>query len=248
MTLPSWDPWLVVAVLTLILIGGIIKGAIGIGLPAFSMSTLPIFIDPALAVALLTSPIICTNCLQFFSAPGWKAILRKFAVAGVAIFTSITVVSLFLADVPSRIIGIIVGLSLIAFVGANALKVRLPVTLAPQWQLLVGVLAGITGGLSAVKTPVMIYCAALNLPRDTFVAGTGFLFLMGGLGMLVGQTSANIMTLALIGPVLAVLVVAIAGFQIGARIRTHINAALFRKLLLGAMLILGLRQIWVNLV
>jgi uncharacterized membrane protein YfcA len=235
------------AVFAIILMGGIIKGAIGIGLPAFSMSILPLFIDPALAVTLLTIPIIVTNAQQFFGAKDWPAIARKFAIAGTSVFFTITFVSLFLADVPGRFIGLIVGVSLILFVVSSLMEMKLPVTMAPKWQVVAGCLAGITGGLSAVKTPIMIYCAALNLPRDTFVAAAGFLFLMGGLGMLVGQTSASIMNAQTLVPSLIALATAMIGFQIGAHLRKGINAALFRKLLLGAMFILGLRQVFVNL-
>lgn len=248
MTLTLADPVLLATVFVILLMGGIVKGALGIGLPALSMSLLPLVIEPALAVTLLTIPIIVTNLQQVVSMPGWSVIARKFVVAGLSVFVTIAIVSLFLADVPGRWIGLIVGLSLTLFAVASLMKLQLPVTTAPKWQVLTGVLAGITGGLSAVKTPIMIYCAALNLPRDTFVVAVGFLFLMGGLGMFVGQTSADLMNRDTIVPSALALVVAMVGFQIGAHIRRGINAALFRKLLLGAMLLLGLRQIWVNLV
>lgn len=248
MTLSLADPGLLAIVFGILLLGGIVKGAIGIGLPALSMSLLPLFIEPALAVTLLTIPIIVTNLQQVVTVPGWTAIAKRFAVAGGSVFVTIAFVSLFLADVPGRIIGLIVGLSLTLFALASLMNLRLPVTTAPKWQVLTGVLAGITGGLSAVKSPIMIYCAALNLPRDIFVVAAGFLFLMGGLGMLLGQASADLMNSTTIIPAIAAVVVAIIGFQIGATLRKKINAALFRKLLLGAMLLLGLRQIWVNLV
>lgn len=247
MTLSLDDPGLLATVFAIILLGGIVKGAIGIGLPALSMSLLPLFIEPALAVTLLTFPIIVTNAQQVLTVPGWSSVARRFAPAGISLFAVIAVFSLFLAEVPSRAIGLIVGLSLTLFAIASLMNLRFPVTAATGWQILFGGLAGITGGLSAVKTPVMIYCAALNLPRDTFVVAAGFLFLMGGLGMLLGQASAELMSAAMLIPAAMAVAVAIAGFQIGAVLRRGINAALFRKLLLGAMLLLGLRQIWVNL-
>ena len=241
------DPAIFAAVFAVILLGGTIKGAIGIGLPAFSMSILPLFIEPALAVTILTLPIIMTNALQVLTTPGWPKIARQFAVAGVSIIITISIVSLFLADIPSRIIGIVVGFSLIFFAISSLMNLRLPVTTAPKWQILAGVLGGITGGLSAVKAPIMIYCAALDLPRDTFVAAAGFLFLMGGLGMFIGLSSSKLLNASTLPASGIAVVVAIVGFQIGALLRKRINAVLFRRLLLGAMLILGVRQILVNL-
>ena len=141
------------------------------------MSLLPIFIEPALAVAILTMPIILTNGQQMTSIQGWTIIVRQFTLAGVTIFVTITIVSSFVSDIPSHFIGIVIGISLILFPLFSFMKLQLPVTLSPKWQILAGVLAGITGGLSAEKTPLIIYCAALNLPRKTFMVAVGLYFL-----------------------------------------------------------------------
>jgi uncharacterized protein len=216
-------------------------------LPALAMSLLPIFIEPALAVAILTMPIILTNGQQMISIQGWTIIVRQFTLAGVTIFVTITIVSSFVSDIPSHFIGIVIGISLILFPLFSFMKLQLPVTLSPKWQILAGVLAGITGGLSAEKTPLIIYCAALNLPRKTFMVAVGFIFFTGGLGMLVGLSYTHLMN-ATTAPASAIAVVmALVGFQVGAYLRRGINGVMFRRLLLSTMFILGLRQIIVNL-
>ncbi len=244
-TLP--EPALWVAVMAVILLGGTVKGALGIGLPAVSMSLLPLLIDPALAVTLLTVPIVVTNAQQFLTAPDRRGIARDFRVAAIALFATILAVSLRLDDAPDRLIAVVVGVSLSTFAITALMRVRFPVGMGAGWQAAAGILAGITGGLSAVKTPVMMYCVALDLPRDRLVGAMGFLFLVGGLGLAGGLVSGGLLDSVTLPLSALAVTMAMAGFQAGARLRRRINAALFRRLLLGAMLVLGLRLVAVNL-
>jgi len=241
------DPGTAFIVLAIILIGGTVKGALGIGLPAVAMSLLPIVIDPALAVTILSVPILVTNAQQVVTVRGWPAIAWRFRIAGLALFVSIFGVSLFLDDVSSQVVGFVVGISLSAFALAALFRLRLPLTEAGGWQVLTGVMAGITGGLSSVKAPVMIYCAALDLPRREFVVSVGFLFFVGGLGLVCGLSTTRLLTAETLPLSLIALAVAMLGFQAGTWIGRRVDAELFRRLLLGAMLLLGLRLIIVSL-
>ena len=48
---------------------GIIKGFLGIGLPAAAMAFLTLIIDPRTAISLMVLPILFTNSLQYLRAP-----------------------------------------------------------------------------------------------------------------------------------------------------------------------------------
>lgn len=237
-----------IAVVLVLLSAGIVKGALGIGLPAVAMSLLPIFVEPAFAVTILSLPIVITNGQQFLTVRGWPKIVRRFLVAAAFLFVTIFGVSLFLAEAPSRFVAVVVGLSLSIFAVTGLMNIRLRVGMGFWWQAIIGVLAGMTGGLSAVKSPVMIYCASLELPKDEFIAAAGFLFFTGGVGMLIGLSSTSMLNAQTLPISVGALVVAVAGFQIGAVLRKRIDAKLFRKLLLGVMLLLGLRIVIVNLI
>lgn len=248
MTILSLDLATFISIFAVILIGGTVKGALGIGLPAVAMSTLPFLIDPVLAVTILSVPILLTNAQQVLTVPGWRDIVKRFVPAAVTLVVTIFLVSLWLDDAPSRLIALVVGISLSLFAITALMNIRLPVSEALGWQVLTGLAAGITGGLSAVKSPVMIYCAALELPRKEFVAATGFLFFSGGVGMGVGLAVSSLLNPVTLPLSLIAVVVAMTGFQIGAWLGRRINAVLFRKLLLGVMLVLGLRMIVMNLI
>ena len=51
--------------MAIFLFAGIIKGFLGIGLPAAAMAFLTLVMDPTIAISLLTLPIIFTNIMQY---------------------------------------------------------------------------------------------------------------------------------------------------------------------------------------
>ena len=235
------------AILVVFLVAGTVKGSLGIGFPAVAMSIFPIFIDPALGVALLALPIFVTNLTQFVTVKGWPAIVRRFLVAGISLCITIFFVARYVPDLPARWINILVGLSLVVFALSALLKLELKVNEGRGWQLLVGITSGLIGGVSAVKAPVMIYAVALKLPRDAFIAAAGFLFFCGGLGMVSGLASISALSPVMLALSALAVGMALMGFKIGSVIRGHLSDRVFRLALLWLILALGARLILVNL-
>jgi hypothetical protein len=242
------DPLILAGIALAILLAGSIKGAIGIGFPAVAMSILPLMIPPAAAVTILALPIVVTNVQQVFTTPGWPAVMRRFWPAGLTIVVVTFFVSQFLALASASVMEVIVGVSLILFATSALFKLRLPVTDAVGWQVAAGALSGVIGGLSAVKSPIMIYTAALELPRDTFVATAGFMFLCGGLGLLSGLATTTLLDGTTFLVSVGATAVAMAGFSLGSVVRKRLSVATFRTVLLWTMLVLGLRAVLVNLI
>ena len=174
--------------------------------------------------------------------------MPQFYVAGGLTFATIFLVSQFLPKIPSPVVSGVIGVTLVLFAISAMVNIRLPVSKSLGWQIAVGLSSGLIGGLSAVKTPIMIYCTALNLSREEFIVSAGFLFFSGGVGLLLGLSLADVFNPSLLSVSIGAVIMAFAGFQIGALIRRRINATLFRKLLLWTMLILGLRMVLLSLV
>ena len=229
-------------------VGGVVKGAFGIGFPAVVMSILPFFVEPALAVTILALPIVVTNLQQLLSYPAWREVVRRFRIAGLSGAITILIVSQFLDNAPTRFLALAIGFGLILFALTGLFKINLRAGEGPGWQLSVGIGSGVLGGLTAIKAPTMIYAAALDLPRDVFVAVAGFLFLTTGVGLLTGLLFGSMLDAVTLPLSVAAVVAALAGFKIGEIVRKHLNPALFRKLLLWLMLLLGLRMVLVNLI
>lgn len=238
---------IILGILAVFLIGGTVKGSLGIGFPAVVMSLLVIFIDPALGVTLLAVPIFVTNAWQFISVKGWPAIARQYLLAGICTAVTVFVVVQFVAEVPARWINVAVGFSLCIFSLASLLKLEPKVNSGPGWQALVGVSSGLLGGISAVVAPIMIYTVALKLPREQFICLAGFLFFSSGVGLVAGTFSASLMNGITFTLSAVATAAALAGFQVGAMIRQRLSDKMFRMLLLWIILALGVRLVLVNL-
>ena len=239
---------IMLGILAVLLVAGTVKGSLGIGFPAVAMSIFPIFIDPALGVTLMAIPIFVTNAFQFLSVKGWPAVLRQYWIAGLSVAVTIFLVVQFVAEVPSRWINILVGVSLVIFALASLFKLEPKVSPHPLWQLAVGITSGLMGGVSAVKAPIMIYTVALKLPREQFICLAGFLFFSGGLGLVGGTFNAALLNGTTFALSVAATAAALVGFRIGAMIRQRLSDKVFRLALLWIILALGLRLIIVNLI
>ena len=87
--LPSQDPILLALIVLFLLISGIIKGFLGIGLPAAGMALLTLIMPPTEAIALLWVPIIASNAWQFARAPSRRDIIMSYRWFAAAIVVSI---------------------------------------------------------------------------------------------------------------------------------------------------------------
>lgn len=242
------NPTIIFAILVVFLIAGMIKGSLGIGFPAFAMSIFPIFIDPSFGVALLAIPILLINFMQFVTVKGWPSIVRRFLPAGTMIVVTTFVVSQLAADVPDRWINIVVGLSLTLFAVSTLIKIDIPADESRGWQLGIGLISGIIGGISAVKAPVMVYSVALKLPREEFIAAAGFMFFSGGVGLVSGLTTASLVNQDTLLLSIVAVVVSLSGFRIGAWIRPKLSERVFRLALLWIIMALGVRLVLVNVI
>ena len=78
--LPSLDPALVTIICAFLLFAGVVKGFLGIGLPAAAMGLLTLVIPPTEAISLLWLPILFTNIVQFGRAPERRSIATSLSL------------------------------------------------------------------------------------------------------------------------------------------------------------------------
>ena len=115
-----------------------------------------------------------------WARPRQDEIVQTYKWFAVAIFISIFITSIFINDYPTSLLTIAIGVAMVIFSLNLLFGVTLPVGPGPGWQVGVGVVSGILGGLSSIwSPPVAMYLIARNVPKDTFIGATGFLFLAG---------------------------------------------------------------------
>ena len=242
--LPSLDPLLIASVCAIFVFAGIVKGFLGIGLPAAAMGLLTLIISPTEAISLLWLPILFTNVFQFGRARNKREIMVTYKWFAAAIFFSIFLTSLFINDYPTALLTVAIGVAMVIFSLNLLFGLSLPVGPGRGWQLGVGVVSGVLGGLSSIwSPPVAMYLMARNTPKDMFIGTTGFLFLAGCLPLGAGLVISGLITGPVIVKSLLGLLMTLAGFRIGEVMRERVSQDKFRQIVLIAFLIMGTRLI-----
>ncbi len=226
--------------------GGLTKGFAGSGLPTVSVATMAIVIDVPAAVALMPIAIMVTNARQAFRGGYLRAAVRRFwpllvclpfgTVLGVKVLTGID---------PATVSGLVGTIVVVfALLGQFRFEWRLSPRRDRQLQPLVGLSAGVIGGISSIfAPPIIMHLMSLRLPKDEFVGTVGLAYLVGAVPMTLallafgrfGRAEALWGTAALV-PVLA-------GMFLGERLRGRVSDTGFRRFILILLLLSGLNLI-----
>jgi uncharacterized membrane protein YfcA len=242
--LPSLDPQLIASICAIFVFAGIVKGFLGIGLPAAAMGLLTLIISPTEAISLLWLPILFTNIFQYGRARNKREIAMTYKWFAAAIFCSIFLTSLFINDYPTALLTVAIGIAMVVFSLNLLFGLSLPVGPGRGWQVGVGIVSGVLGGLSSIwSPPVAMYLMARNTPKDMFIGTTGFLFLAGCLPLGAGLVISGLVTWPVIVKSLLGLLMTLTGFRIGEILRERISQDRFRQIVLVAFLIMGGRLI-----
>jgi uncharacterized membrane protein YfcA len=245
----SFDPAQIVLLVVIFLGAAIIKGFLGIGLPAAAMAFLTLVMPPTEAIPLLWLSILATNSLQFAHAPNKWNIAREYYPFALAIMVSIFITAMFIADYPTALLTVAIGVAMVLFSLNLLLGIKLRIGPGPGWQIGFGVLSGVLGGISSIWSPtVAMYLVARDVSKERFIGATGFLFLAGVLPLGAGQFVANILTFPILLKSFLAMLVVLVGFRIGEMLRDRVSQAFFRKAVLIAFLVMGLRLIATGLI
>ena len=231
-------------IVLIFLIAAIVKGFLGIGLPAAAMAFLTLIMPPTEAIPLLWLSILATNSLQFARASDRLAIAREYWLFAAAIMVSIFIASMFIADYPTGLLTGAIGVAMVLFSLNLLLGIKLKIGPGRGWHLGFGILAGVLGGISSIWSPIVaMYLVARDASKEKFIGTTGFLFLAGALPLGAGQLVAGIMTLPVFIKSVLALCVVLIGFRIGEKLRDKVSQELFRKAVLIAFFLMGCRLI-----
>jgi len=220
-------------------LGGFVKGAIGLGLPTITMGLLSIAMPPAQAAALLVMPSLITNLWQI-GGPGFVALLKRLAPMLVGVCAGVAIGAGWLSGGGWASFGL--GLALVVYAGLGLLHRRLHVR--PAFEPWLGPLVGVATGLVTAATGVFVipavpYLQALGLEKDELVRALGLSFLVAtiALGASLGADGA-LQGAALIGSAIVV-VPALLGMGAGQWLRGRVKPETFKTIFFTGLLLLG---------
>ena len=225
------------------LLAGLVKGMIGLGLPAVSMGLLTMMISPFQAASLLIVPSMVTNIWQLFAEGQVLRVLQRFwsLLLGI-IIGSIWSIFPRLGQTDFNSEALLGGMLLLyGLYGLAANQTpnlsRYATVLSPLMGYLGGALTVATG---VVVIPVVPYLQSLHLQRDDLVQSLGMAFTVSTacLAIFLQQNPVDRLPIDYAWSVMA-LVPALLGMWLGTRIRYRIAEQKFRKVFFLGLMMLG---------
>ncbi len=237
----------VVIVCVFLALGGILKGATGMGTPVIAVPALAATFDVPFAIAILVMPNIATNGWQIFqhrTALGSVPFLKRFVIAGCI---GALIGTLLLIELPGDVLSLWLAVIVVVYIGLRLVHPAWQVT--PQQALAasppIGLLSGILQGATGISAPVSVtFLSAMQLPRPQFIISVSSLF--------IGFFAVQAPTLAISGiltwerlllSALAVLPIG-AAMPVGAWLARTLNPQTFDRLVLTFLAAMAAKLIY----
>ncbi len=230
-------------ILAAYIVASSIKGLTGIG---FSTSCLPIMalrLDLKVAIPLVIVPSIVSNVVVMVQAGHFREAVKRFW-------------PLYVSSIP----GLLIGLTILIAINIDAAKAILGLvlityafwalsnksfSLSGEWErklkIPAGFCTGFVNGLTGSQVmPALPYFLSLNLNKSAFVQAINISFTLSSLIMLFGMNrlgylSPNTFLIAVLGLIPVLMTVYLAG-----KLQHRLTGALYRRLVLIFLLIMGL--------
>lgn len=224
-------------------LAGMIKGTLGLGLPAVAMGLLTLFISPFQAATLLIVPSMVTNVWQLFAEGHVLRLIRRFWSLLMGIIVG-SVWSVFptLGHGEFQSEALLGGM--LTLYGLYGLFAKNMPNLAPYEKYLSPVI-GYLGGALTVATgviviPVVPFLQSLQLKRDDLVQSLGLAFTVSTLCLAVFLQQNPIEAMPFdYKMALIALLPALVGMWLGTKLRYRIPEQKFRKMFFGGLVVLG---------
>lgn len=246
-TFLSQPVWAIILILFGLLMGGLVKGMLGIGLPLVAMPFLLFATDIQSAMLFLVGAMITTNIYQVFERGDVLTLTKQYAVLLVMVVIGVYFGVQILTGADVSTLNLIVGLSLI---GISAVLWKSPRFVFPEpYRLpgegIIGLAAGVLGGITSLFAPFFVtYLAARQLRKDQFVSEISFLYMVCVsilVAMLIWQ---GVITTDAFPALFLGIVCCHVGLFLGQKMRGLLDEGLFHKLVLLTMALSGVNLIW----
>ena len=230
------------AVVCSLVVAGLLKGVIGVGMPIVALPLLSLFIDIKSAAMLLSMPLILSNLPQALEGGKTGRCLMQLTPVLLGMIPGLFLGVRLLLAIDASVAKIIAGLVLIgvACVTLLAPKLALQSRLVLPAGIAFGFFGGILGGIAAMAGPlVFIYLLAKGLRGQAFTKEASlYLVVSSGLLALLLTASSQFSWLDVAVSTAALLPV-VLGMQAGQRMRDRIAPETFKKLVLIAVIAAG---------
>lgn len=228
------------------LLAGLIKGAIGIGMPTAAISMLSQVIEPKTAIALVVIPTFVSNAWQMFRMGEIGRAFRDYWIFAIVLMSVLLATTSVTASISQETLMLIIGTVVVGFALTSLFfsPPHLPEKFDKPAQAILGAIGGVLGGLTAVwAAPIVIYLVSRRTEKDEFIRATGLLITFGSVPLVIGFWSNGLFT-PQVASISAFLVLpALIGFALGEAVRQKMPVASFSNTVQIVFLLMGLNII-----
>ena len=230
-------------------LGGFVKGVVGLGLPTVTVGLLSLAMAPAEAAAIVVVPSLVTNVWQLAVGARLGALLKRLATVLLALCVGVWMAAGLISGANARTAAALLGVTLLVYAifGLLSFRMRVPSRSEPWLSPLMGLATGVvTAATGNFVVPLVPYLQSLGLTKDDLVQALGISFTVATVALAVALANDGTLDISAAGTSLYALVPALFGMWIGQRVRSRVDAESFRRwffiglLLLGAQLASGL--------
>lgn len=237
-----WSFWAAIAVL---LAGGLVKGAIGFALPLIGISGLGSFLPAQTAVAILIAPMVVSNLWQTLRTGFGPAVETTWRFRRLLLVLGPTIVlsAQLLAGLSDAALYMMLGVAVSAFALSQLAGWR--AEFLARWPVAsevgAALVGGFFGGLAGIwGPPVTLYLLATRVPKAETMRALGVVFGLGSLALIAGQIVSGVFNAQTAPLSLLACVPVLTGMALGFVLHDRIDARLFRKATLVALVLTGL--------
>lgn len=240
------DPLALFTICFALFLGGVLKGAIGMGSPVIAIPVMASFFDVRLAVVIMVLPNLMTNLWQLRTYRAFRlqeAFPWVFAIAG---GLGVMLGSFVLVSISAVSLKILVAVAVMIYVALRLLRPDFAISSSRAGHLAgpVGMIAGILQGAAGISAPVSAsFLNAMRLQRKTFIVTISLFFVTMSAVQLPLLSALKIMTLdtALLGAV--ALLPLLVGMPVGTWLAKRMNPKTFDRVILCVLALLAMKLI-----
>jgi uncharacterized protein len=251
-----WDvlhgsPGLILALLAVFLVvAGLMKGIIGVGMPIVALPLLSMLIDVRAAVMLLSMPLILSNIPQAIEGGETLACFMRLIPVLLGMMPGILLGVIVLVDGDPATTKVIAGSVIVLVAGLTlvAPRFQLRESLKTPVGVAAGFAGGALGGVAAMPGPlVFTYLLAKGLRGKEFTKEASLFLVLSSALLAIFLSSSRIFSWADLVISTSALIPVGIGMYLGQRLRDLIPADFFKRAVLVVVLLSGLELIYKTL-
>ena len=228
------------------IIGGLVKGLIGGGLPSIVVPIMAVVVDPVFAAAVTLIPVAVTNVWQVLDERLLGTVLRRFWSFFLTLAAGVALGSQILVRLPPESAALLIGIAVVCLSPAPMVAHRLALTSRREAMLnpLMGSAIGVLGGATVIFTPALVYLAALRLDKSLYVAAAAATAICSLVPLYLGLGFSAALSAEIVRLSLALLAPTMVGYLAGRALRTLIPQRVFQGILTVSLVLLGIGLIY----